>query len=45
LAKKARLGGSDIAEIEGRKEPGSIAAFRKLADALGVSIDDMASAG
>jgi DNA-binding XRE family transcriptional regulator len=42
LAQKAGLGRSYIAEIEGGKKPGSIAAFRKLADALGVAIDDLA---
>ena len=32
---------SYLAEIEGLKKPGSIAAFRSLAAALGVAVDDI----
>lgn len=42
LAERAGVGRSYIVEIESGKKPGSIAAFRKLADALGVAIDDLA---
>jgi len=42
LADKAGVGRSYIAEIEAGKKPGSLAAHRNLAYALGVTIDDLA---
>jgi len=41
LAGKAGIGRSYLSEIEGGKKPGSVVALRSLADALGVSIDDL----
>ena len=41
LADKADVGRSYLVEIEGHKKPGSIAAYRRLADALGVSVDNL----
>ena len=39
LAAKAGVGASYLAEIEGGKKPGSVAALGKLAKALGVPIE------
>lgn len=41
LAKKAGVGRSYLVEIEGGKKPGSVAAYRRLAKALGVAVDDL----
>jgi hypothetical protein len=41
LADKAGVGRSYLVEIEGRKKPGSVVAYRRLATALGVTIDDL----
>jgi len=41
LAKKAGVGRSYLSEIEGGKKPGSVTALRSVADALGLSIDDL----
>lgn len=41
LAEKAGIGRSYLSEIEGGKKPGSVTALRSLADALGLSIDDL----
>lgn len=43
LAEKAGIGRSYLSEIEARKKPGSVAALRSLAAALGLSIDDLAA--
>lgn len=42
LAEKAGVGQSYISEIETGKKDGSLKTVKKLADALGVSIDDLA---
>jgi DNA-binding XRE family transcriptional regulator len=41
LAGKAHIARSYLAEIEGRKKPGSLDAYRKLANALGLTVDDL----
>ncbi len=41
LADKAGVGRSYLVEIEGRKKPGSVAAYRRLANALAVAVDDL----
>ncbi|MDA8232007.1 MAG: helix-turn-helix transcriptional regulator [Magnetospirillum sp.] len=41
LADKAGVGRSYLVEIEGRKKPGSVAAYRRLANALGVAVDEL----
>jgi DNA-binding XRE family transcriptional regulator len=41
LAEKAGVARSYLVEIEGRRKPGSVAAYRRLAAALGVAIDDL----
>ncbi len=41
LADKACLARSYLAEIEGHKKPGSLDAYRKLANALGLTVDDL----
>jgi ribosome-binding protein aMBF1 (putative translation factor) len=41
LASKAQVARSYLAEIEGRKKPGSLDAFRKLANALSLMVDDL----
>ena len=41
LAAKAGIGRSYLVEIEGHKKPGSVAAYRRLAKALGVAVDDL----
>jgi hypothetical protein len=41
LGEMSGVSRSYIAEIESRKKPGSMAAYRKLAGALGVAIDDL----
>lgn len=41
LADKAGVGRSYLVEIERGKKPGSIAAYRRLATALGVAVDDL----
>jgi ribosome-binding protein aMBF1 (putative translation factor) len=41
LADKAGLGRSYLVEIERHKKPGSVAAYRRLASALGVTVDDL----
>lgn len=45
LADKAGVSRSYLAEIEGLKKPGSIQAFRSLAAALGVAVDDLLFGG
>ena len=42
LAAKAGVGRVTIAEIETGRKQGSIATLRRLADALGVTLDDLA---
>ena len=44
LAETAGISRSYIAEIEGHKKPGSIAAYRRMATALGVTVDDLVPA-
>jgi hypothetical protein len=41
LGDKAGVGRSYLVEIEGHKKPGSVAAYRRLAGALGVTVDDL----
>ena len=41
LAERAGVGRVSIAEIETRRKHGSIATIKKLADALGVTVDDL----
>jgi len=41
LAERAGMARSYLVEIEGRRKPGSVAAYRRLADALGVAVDDL----
>jgi ribosome-binding protein aMBF1 (putative translation factor) len=41
LAAQAGIGNSYLAEIEAGRKPGSDAAYRKLAAALGVSLDEL----
>lgn len=41
LAERAGVGRSYLVEIEGRKKPGSVMAYRRLAKALGVTVDDL----
>lgn len=41
LAEKAGVRAGYLSEIENRKKPGSVAAFRALARALGVAVDDL----
>ncbi len=41
LAGKASIAQSYLAEIEGNKKPGSLDAYRKLASALGLNVDDL----
>ena len=43
LADKAGIGRSYLVEIEGCKKPGSVAAYRRMASALEVAIDDLLS--
>ena len=45
LAGKAQIARSYLAEIEGRKKPGSLGAYRKLANALGLTVDDLMPEG
>jgi DNA-binding XRE family transcriptional regulator len=45
LASKARIARSYLAEIEGHKKPGSLGAYRKLANALGLTVDDVLPEG
>jgi hypothetical protein len=42
LAEKADIPASYLSEIENRKKPGSIEAYRALAEALDLTIDDLA---
>ena len=42
LAEKAGLPHGYLSEIENGKKPGSVEAYRKLAAALGLSLDDLA---
>jgi DNA-binding XRE family transcriptional regulator len=42
LAAKAGLPHGYLSEIENRKKPGSVAALKALAEALGVTLDDIA---
>ena len=41
LADKAGVARSYLVEIEGHKKPGSVAAYRRLANALGITVDDV----
>lgn len=41
LAGQAGVSRSYLAEIEGHKKPGSLDAYRKLANALGLTVDDL----
>jgi ribosome-binding protein aMBF1 (putative translation factor) len=41
LAGEAGVARSYLAEIEGGKKPGSASAYRKLANALGLAVDDL----
>ncbi len=41
LGRKASIARSYLAEIEGNKKPGSLDAYRKLANALGLTVDDL----
>ncbi|MBC7951758.1 MAG: helix-turn-helix transcriptional regulator [Rhodospirillaceae bacterium] len=41
LADKSGVARSYIAEIEAGKKPGSVAAYRRLADAFGLTVDDL----
>lgn len=41
LAENASITRSYLSEIEARKKPGSVSAYRQLAIALGVTIDDV----
>lgn len=41
LADKAGLARSYLVEIESRRKPGSVSAYRKIASALGLTIDDL----
>lgn len=41
LAAEAGVPQSYVSEIETRKKPGSVAALKKIAGALGISLDDM----
>jgi hypothetical protein len=41
LADKAKIPSSYLSAIENRKKPGSVAAYGRLASALGVTIDDI----
>ena len=43
LAAAAGISPSYLSEIETRKKPGSFAAMTKLAAALGISLDDIAT--
>jgi len=45
LAGKARIARSYLAEIEGYKKPGSLDAYRKLANAFGLTVDDVLPEG
>jgi hypothetical protein len=44
LAAKAGIPASYVSEIEGRRKPGSITAYRRLATALDVTLDDLVPA-
>jgi hypothetical protein len=44
LAVKAGVPASYLCEIEGRRKPGSVSAYRRLATALGVTLDDLVPA-
>ncbi|MEW5729305.1 MAG: helix-turn-helix transcriptional regulator [Pseudomonadota bacterium] len=41
LADKAGVARSYLVEIEGHKKPGSVAAYRRLAAALGMAVDEL----
>jgi hypothetical protein len=41
LAAAARIPASYVSDIESRKKPGSVAAYKALAKALGVRVDDL----
>ncbi len=41
LGCKAGIARSYLSEIEGRRKPGSLDAYRKLASALGLTVDDL----
>lgn len=41
LADLAGIARSYLVEIEGRRKPGSVAAYRRLAKALGLTVDDL----
>ncbi|WP_029009110.1 helix-turn-helix transcriptional regulator [Azospirillum halopraeferens] len=41
LADRAGIGRSYLVEIETRRKPGSVAAYRRLADALSLTVDDL----
>jgi ribosome-binding protein aMBF1 (putative translation factor) len=41
LADKAAMARSYLVEIESHKKPGSVAVYRRLANALGVAVDDL----
>lgn len=41
LADQASIARSYLVEIEGRRKPGSVAAYRRLAKALSVAVDDL----
>lgn len=45
LADHAGVGRSYLVEIESGRKPGSVAAYRRLAGALGVAVDDLLPAG
>jgi transcriptional regulator with XRE-family HTH domain len=44
LAVKAGVPTSYLCEIEGRRKPDSVSAYRRLATALGVTLDDLVPA-
>lgn len=41
LADKSKVSRSYIVEIEAGKKPGSVAAYRRMADAFGLTVDDL----
>ncbi|MBF0305811.1 MAG: helix-turn-helix transcriptional regulator [Alphaproteobacteria bacterium] len=45
LAEKAGIARSYLVEIEGRKKIGSVAAYRRLAAALALAVDDLLPSG
>lgn len=44
LAVKVGVPASYLCEIEGRRKPGSVSAYRRLATALGITLDDLVPA-